>query len=137
LDAQFVAPCASAVDNDPAGYNVGEFSAVIGNLVGTEYINDGDNGVNDLLSVSLTNAYPGYVATIPYAIQNTGSIPLQINPATLSGVPSELVVAGWATPIGPIAAGATEYGTLTVTVNDNAAETANYSFNVQYDARQL
>lgn len=136
LNAEFVAANA-ANDNDPAAYDVATLTAQIGNLNEAASV-DGDSGVNDLLTINIDNAYPGYVATIPYCIQNTGSIPAKLNAISILGASADLQIDGAALPVPQyIPVGGTVSGTLTVTVGDNAAEDADYSFDVQYDITQF
>lgn len=138
LDAMFI-PATNPTDNDPSGCDVGTVAAEIGDLTGDT---DGDSGTADKLTVTLDNAYPGYIATIPYTIQNTGSIPVKLSEITLSGVDAgALSVTGQdLTHPQTIAKNGTVSGSLVVEVLDGADESMtganSYKFDVQYDITQ-
>jgi hypothetical protein len=79
---------------------------------------------NDTLSITITNAYPGYTTTIPYVIQNTGTVPLSISLSTVSGKnpPNWLTVDNTGAPT-TIAQKTTGTGNIMLTCSDSTPQT--------------
>jgi len=85
---------------------------------------------SDLLTVTITNAYPSYSCDVSFLVTNTGSIPVMVQAYNLTGVPAELDVQTTGLPIGTQIEPTLEAaGDLHVHVLQEAEEQANYSFN--------
>lgn len=88
------------------------------------------------ISVTGTNAYPGYAATLTYKVANTGSIPVKITNAEITNVDGEITVVA-ADPANTVIDPGQEYtGTVTATVTDLAAELDNFSYTVTVKTAQ-
>jgi hypothetical protein len=98
---------------------------------------DNDNGLNDLLTITIHNAYPGYQASIPWVIKNTGSIPIKLDAPTGAPNDAAYTVTGLPTASGRINAGDCVSGTINVVVNDGAAEDTDYTFQVVIPVKQF
>jgi hypothetical protein len=82
---------------------------------------------SDAVTVTISNAAPGAVITVPFTITNTGSIPagsVMIGPAT--GWTTELAVTGNTGSAGPLENGHTYGGTWTITVGDTVSQDGTY-----------
>ena len=85
----------------------------------------GNNNFDDQMTITMTNLYPGYKAVIDCTVKNDGTVPLTLgNWALSNGALPNGVTAAW-TPKDPgfngnLAAGASEEGTLTFTMDPNA-----------------
>ena len=108
--------------------------------------NDGDPGWGEVtatispdmntLNVEIINAYPGYEATINCDMHNVGTVPAEVGPMDLTGVPPELSVE----LIGDIfTEGIVLYpcneklGIVKVLVGDTVQPSTTYSFSVVVD----
>lgn len=98
---------------------------------------DNDNGLNDLLTITIHNAYPGYVANIPWSIKNTGSIPMKLDAPIGPAADAAYTVAGLPSASARINAGDSVGGTINVAVTDAAAESTDYTFTVQIPVKQF
>ncbi|MDF9409005.1 MAG: hypothetical protein A4E52_00554 [Pelotomaculum sp. PtaB.Bin013] len=96
----------------------------------------GADGVKDI-GVDVTNAYPGYNATVNYTIKNNGTIPVKVTEVIdKSGNEAELSLASTLTPNTVIAAGATYNASIAHTLTDAAQQEQNYHYKVTITATQ-
>lgn len=69
------------------------------------------------LTITIDNAYPGYVGTVNATVKNTGSIPASVSGVISNGDSLELDMTGFT---GTIIPDATSSGTIVLTVSGNA-----------------
>jgi hypothetical protein len=124
------------ITNDPGrSYDPGPLNWHAGR---TEAVASGDKKE---IQITVTNAYPGYNSTVTYGIKNTGSIPVKLGQPNVqygSGTSADNVQIIASSPNGIILdPGATTYATITNTLTDNIAQTAQYAYNVTIPAVQF
>ncbi len=121
----------SVSDNDDESGYVGTADTLVS-------LNDTDgDGDYDVAEITVSNAYPGYQATVDLDVSNVGTIAAKISDITVNN-PSELTVTTSGVNVGDIIdRGGTKTLTLTITVNDDAQENGNYAFTVTIDATQF
>jgi hypothetical protein len=135
--------------NVAATVNAGNLAAVYGgnnvtNVTSDSYSFYSTTGTGtDTLTIAITNAYPGATYTIPFVVNNTGSIPIgSVTTGTwanTTGSPYEndVTVTAWATPAGPIAIGGfATGGSITFTVADSAVMNGHYTLTASFVAKQ-
>ena len=69
---------------------------------------------DDTVTITITNAFPNYSVTIPYVIQNTGTVPLGVAVSYVTLPPSWLIVDNIGAPAN-VAASDTASGTIILT----------------------
>lgn len=97
--------------------------------------------VGKSIDVDVTNAYPGYTATVSYTITNNSTIPVRITPtltdASGGTISSDLTVTPSVLPAS-LAAGASHTGTIDISVNsDVTADDQNYSIKYNIKSEQI
>ncbi|WP_027717940.1 hypothetical protein [Desulfovirgula thermocuniculi] len=127
LDVAF----SSATSNDPQGTNDPDQNYDVG--VTTATISDDQN----TLTITAANTYPGYTATVTYKVKNTGSIPVKLTGVTVNNSHSQITVSATQPNNAIIPVGGEWEGTITHTVNDNAAENATYTYTATVNAVQF
>ena len=138
LDAEFSAK--SCDDSDGAALNGGELTCTLSDGGDTE---PGSSPVDmSKCTVTITNAYPGYVATCALTIKNNGTIPAKVAAVTYTGeVAGECVFSTKLTTVADdiIAVGGTVADTLEIsipTTAGNEVENQSYNLTVQIDFEQ-
>jgi hypothetical protein len=142
--------------NVAAAVNTGNLAAVYGGSNVTGVSTDGYSSYSttgtgtDTLTITITNAYPGATYTIPFAVNNMGSIPIGsvavgtwsdttvgINPGTSQPYANDVIVSAWVVPAGSIAInGYATGGSITISVLDTAAMNGNYTITANFVAKQ-
>ena len=73
----------------------------------------------DTVTITINNAFPNYTVAIPYVVQNTGTVPLNVGLSVLASPPTWLAVVNSA-PVGPVSAvSGTGSGTIKFTCSDS------------------
>ncbi len=89
-------------------------------------------------NITVSNSYPGYVATCSLVISNVGTIPAKITALTVNNPNSEISVGLSGVSVGDIIpVPGTKTLTVTNTVNDNAQEETTYTYTITIDAGQF
>ncbi|WP_418790603.1 SipW-dependent-type signal peptide-containing protein [Phosphitispora sp. TUW77] len=93
---------------------------------------------DNVVNVTVTNLYPGAVATVTVPVTNDGSIPVKINPGTFAhnNTDVDYTVALTSAPA-DLAVGASGDIIYTITVGDDAAENDSVSFSVTAEYMQF
>jgi len=80
--------------------------------------------VNDVLTITIANGYPGYVGTATFNIKNSGTVPVKITGVTVTDLAGVATIAKTGFAVNDvIAAGAQITGaTVSVTINTNATQ---------------
>ena len=122
VNAEFTAASGNDTGIDP-GYDkdVGNCSVVI------------DEKDAQLLHITINNGYPCYTCVITYTVTNTGTIPVKVQSLTVP-TPIKEVTVTWTPGIvvgDQIDAGESRTGTITIHVEQCAAELATYTFDAQ------
>lgn len=88
------------------------------------------------LNIEITNAYPGYEATINCDLHNVGTVPATVGDMDMTDIPDELTIQ----LIGDTFANGTvlypceeKIGTIKVLVNPSAEPSSKYAFNIIVD----
>ncbi|MGB9662125.1 MAG: hypothetical protein ACPL5F_08930 [Moorellaceae bacterium] len=89
------------------------------------------------ITVTASNAYPGYNAIVTYKIKNTGTIPLKVNNAVITNTNAQITVTNEVDPAGQIIDPGQEFeAQVKHVVNDSAAETSTYTYSVAVNTVQ-
>lgn len=90
-------------------------------------------------TITITNAYPGYVAWANFSVTNTGTIPVKLSD-TVNNPNSEIdVTTSWTglDSNGVLLPGQTAHLNVTTTVTDLAAQNSTYTFTVTISVEQF
>jgi hypothetical protein len=95
-------------------------------------------GDNDLIRVTIRNAYPCYYPQVTFQVKNGGTIPAKVASISYTGTSAEVSVVLGGINVGQvIAAGASVDCTLDIHVTDAANELSNYTITVTIDFVQF
>lgn len=90
----------------------------------------------DDLTVTVTNAYPGYNSTVTFTITNRGTVPIKIAGVVANNDPNQVVLSGPNIVGQVIDGGGSLEASFTQTVPETAAENATYTYTITITAKQ-
>jgi len=76
---------------------------------------------DDTVTITITNAFPNYTVTIPYVVQNTGTVPLSVTLTTVTAPPTWLTVDNSGAPTA-VAQSSIGSGTIKLTCSDSTPQ---------------
>lgn len=89
------------------------------------------------LEITISNAYPGYECTVDFAVENVGTIPVDLKGVSTPTAPAELAVTASGATANDLAVNGSANGQIKVKVNESATEGANYTFSATILAQQF